>query len=75
MLRLVYLLYEVVITTSGYTEKLAHNSYWILTPVTMDDCILYLSPHILSVECRKSRNSLFSIRSRSSSFCISCLGG
>ena len=41
----------------------------------IDDCILYLLPHILSTHCRKSRNNLFSIRNRSTSFCISCFGG
>jgi hypothetical protein len=35
--------------------------------VTEDYCILCLWPHFLSVDCRKSRNSLFSIRSRSTS--------
>ena len=29
--------------------------------MTIDNSILYLWPHILSVDCRKSRNSLFSI--------------
>ena len=29
--------------------------------MTVDNCILYLWPHFLSMDCRKSRSSLFSI--------------
>ena len=68
-------LHKVVVATTGYFKELTHNRYRILVPVTIYYCILYLWPHILSADCRKSRNNLFSIRSRSSSFCTSCLGG
>ena len=60
--------YEVIVTTSGNIKKLAHDRYWVLAPVTIDDCVLYLGPHFLSVDCRKSRKSLFSISSRAISF-------
>ena len=29
--------------------------------MTVDNCILYLWPHFLSADCRKSRSSLFSM--------------
>ena len=75
MFRLTQPLHKVVVTATGYSKELAHDRYRILVPVTINYCIFYLWPHILSVDCRKSRNNLFSIRSRSNSFCASCLGG
>ena len=75
MLRLALSLHKVVVTAAGYSEEPAHNRYRILAPVTINYRIFYLWPHILSMDCRKSRISLFSIRSRSSSFWVSSLGG
>ena len=75
LLRLACPLYKIVVSTPGYFKKLTHNRYWILAAMTMDNSILYFGPHFLSMDCRKSRNSLFSILKRSSSFCVSCLGG
>ena len=75
MLRLSDSFYKIIVTAAGHTEESAHDGYRILVSVTIDHCIFYLWPHFLSVERRKSRNSLFSIRSRSTSFCISCFGG
>ena len=74
LLRLSLLLHKVIVTTPGHTEKLTHDRYRVFVPVTIDYRILYLWPHFLSVDCRKSRSSLFSIRRRSTSFCRSCLG-
>ena len=41
----------------------------------MNNCILYFWPHFLSVDCRKSRSNLFSMRSLFNSVSIFCLGG
>ena len=54
-------LYIVEVTTSGHSKKSIHDRYRVLVPVTIDDSILFLQPRILSVDCRKSRNNLFSI--------------
>ena len=56
--------HKIIVATSGYLKKLTHDWYRILVPMTVDNCILYLRPHFLSANCRKSRSSLFSMRSR-----------
>lgn len=66
---------KVIVTTPGYSKEFAHDGYRVLTPVTIDDCILYLWPHFLSMDCRKSRSNLFSIRNCFSSVSGFCLGG
>ena len=37
----------------------AHDSDWILHPLTIYDVVFDLCPHFLPVKCRKSRSSLF----------------
>ena len=69
LLRLIYPLNKIVVSAPGYLKKLAHSGNRILTTVAMNNSILYFGPHILPADCRKSRNSLFSILNRSSSFC------
>ena len=59
---------KVVVATPGHIEEFTHNRYRALIPVAMDDSIFYLWPHFLSIDSRKSRSSLFSMRSLSSSF-------
>ena len=56
-------LHIIIVTASGYTKELAHNRYWIHVPVLVDNCVFGFRPHFLSVNCRKSRSSLFSISS------------
>lgn len=75
LLRLVCPLHEIVVSTPGDFKKLAHNRYWVLVAMTMDNSILCFWPHFPSMDCRKSRNSLFSIHKRSSFFCAFCRGG
>ena len=59
--------YKAVIPTPGYLKELTHHCYRILKPVTVDNMIFYARSHFLPMDCRKSRSSLFSIRSRSNS--------
>ena len=40
--------YKVIVAAPGYLKKSAHNGYRILVPVTIDNCVLYFRPHILS---------------------------
>lgn len=53
-----------IVAASGHSKEFAHDCHWILCPVTIDDMILYLCSHFLSVKRRKSRSGLFSMRSR-----------
>ena len=55
---------EGVVAASGYGKELAHNCYRILCLMTIYDVVFYPHPHFLPVQCRKSRNSLFSICNR-----------
>ena len=64
-LRLIQADDKTVVTTSGYSEEAAHDRYRIFLPMAMDDCVFSSCPHFLSVDCRKSRSSLFSIFRRS----------
>lgn len=75
MLLLTKPFYKGIVSTSGHTEEFAHDRYRVLVPVTIDNGILYLCPHFLSMDCRKSRNNLFSILSRFTSVSMFCLGG
>ena len=68
-------LYKAVIPTPGYLEELTHHCYRILKPVTVDNMVFYARAHFLPMDCRKSRSSLFSIRSRSNSVWPPCCGG
>ena len=65
-------IHKIIVAASGYLKKLAHDRYRILVPVSIDYCILYLWPHILSTDCRKSRNNSTSILSRLFSYLYSC---
>lgn len=60
---------------SEILQKPAHNRYQILVAVAIDNCILDLWPHILPVNCGKSRRSMFSILNRSISFFSFWCGG
>ena len=62
---------ESIVSTSGYSKKIAHNGHRIFFPMTVDNRVLYLRPHFLSVDCRKSRNNSFSIFSRLFSYLYS----
>ena len=73
--RFTHSFHKIVVAAPRYTEERTHYGYWVLVTVTVNYCILCFRPHILSVDSRKSRNSLFSIRSRATSFCMSCRGG
>ena len=53
--------FKAVVTTSGYPEEFAHNRYWVFSPVTVNDGVLCLWPHFLSVDCRKSCSNFTSI--------------
>lgn len=64
--------YKIIVAAPGYAKKLTHNRYRIFFPVPIDDCILDLRPHFLSVDCRKSRNNSTSILSRLFSYLYSC---
>ena len=68
------LLHIIVVSTPRYLKKFTHNRYWILVTMSVDNHKLCSRPHFLSLDCRKSRSNLFSIRSRSSSFCVFCQG-
>ena len=70
--RLTKSLYIIVVAASGHTKEPAHNRDLVLCPVTADNLILKLRPHILSVSERKSRNNSFSILSRLFSYLYSC---
>ena len=61
---------KCVISTPGYTKESTHNRNGIILSMTINHMILYARPHILPVNCRKSRNSLFSIRNCSISDCF-----
>lgn len=64
--------FKAVVTTSGYPEEFAHNRYWVFSPVTVNDGVLCLWPHFLSVDCRKSCINFTSILSRLFSYLYSC---
>ena len=61
-------LHKGIVTATGHLEEFAHDRYRVFVPVTIDYMEFYLRPHFLSVNCRKSRNNLFSI----CSLAISC---
>ena len=64
----VQILYKAVIAASGHRKESAHDKHRILFPVAVNDSIFCLGSHFLSVDCRKSRSSSFSICSRLFSF-------
>ena len=63
---------KIIVSTSRYSKKFAHDRYWIFCAVTIDDSVFCLCPHFLSVDCRKSRNNAFSIFKRLFSYLYSC---
>ena len=64
LFRLTQAMDESIVAASGYCEEFAHDGHGILCSVTIDDLIFYPWSHFLPVQRRKSRSSLFSIRSR-----------
>ena len=68
LFRMVHPLYKAVIAASGHRKKSAHDKYRIFFPVTVDYGVFCLCSHFLSVDCRKSRSSSFSIFKRLFSF-------
>ena len=64
LFRPVHFTYEIIITASGYAEETAHDRDGIFFPMSVNNVVLDLRPHLLSVDCRKSRSSLFSIFKR-----------
>ena len=63
LFRMLHPLYKAVIAASGHCKELAHDEYWILFSMTVNHRVLCLRAHFLSVDRRKSRSSLFSMRS------------
>ena len=59
--RLVHAIYKAIVTTAGYLEKSTHLADTVFVLVTIDNSILDLRSHFLSVSERKSRISSFSI--------------
>ena len=57
----------VIVAAAGDAKETAPGGYWIASPVHTDNLVFGSWPHFLPVNCRKSRKSLFSVRSRSSS--------
>ena len=53
-----------IVAASGYSKKFAHDCHRALCSVTIYDMVFYRCPHLLPAKWRKSRSSLFSIRSR-----------
>mgnify|MGYP005780233899 CR=1 FL=1 len=63
LLRSAKALDKTIIAASGYTKKRTHDGYWIFLPVSIYDVVFCPRPHFLPMNCRKSRSSLFSMRS------------
>ena len=57
---------------SAICRKSAHNGYRIGFSMTIDDCILYRWPHILSTDCKKFRSKSFFIFNRLFSYLYFC---
>ena len=53
-----------IVAASGYSKEFTHDCYGVLCSVTIDDVVFYPCLHFLPAKRRKSRSSLFSIRSR-----------
>lgn len=62
---------KIIVSTSGYLKEAAHNGYRIFVSVPVDHGIFSPWLHFHPVECRKSRNSSFSILSRLFSYLYS----
>ena len=62
---------EIIVSASGYLKEATHDGYRIFISVPVDHSIFCPWSHFLSVECRKSRNSSFSIFSRLFSYLYS----
>ena len=62
---------KIIISASGYLKEATHDGYRIFISVPVDYRIFCPWSHFLSVECRKSRNSSFSIFSRLFSYLYS----
>ena len=54
---------KLIIAAPEYFKEFAHNCYWILCSVPIDDVAFYPRHHFLPMNRRKSRSSLFSMRS------------
>ena len=57
LLRLAKAMNKGIVAASGYCKEFAHDCYGILCFVAINDMILYLYPHFLPAQRRKSRSS------------------